>query len=188
MATIFPFKALRPRPDLGGQVAAVPYDVVNRDEARALAEGQSTHLPHVTKPEIDLADDVGLYDDAVYAQGASALKKMIADGVMVQDEKESLYAYALTMNGRTQTGFVLCACTDEYDQNIVRKHEFTRPDKEDDRVEILRHWALSPAPYFLVHRQSEILAAAMKRATADTPAVDFVAADGIRHQLWVIAE
>ncbi len=188
MATIFPFKALRPRPDLVEQVAAVPYDVVNRSEARALAEGNPHTFLHVTKPEIDLADDVGLYDDAVYAQGASALKKMIDDGVMVQDEKDSLYAYALTMNGRTQTGFVLCACTDEYDQNIVRKHEFTRPDKEDDRVRNIEALGAQSGTVFLVHRQSEILAAAMKQATADTPAVDFVAADGIRHQLWVIAE
>ncbi len=187
MATIFPFKALRPRPDLVEQVAAVPYDVVNRAEARALAEGNPHTFLHVTKPEIDLADDVGLYDDAVYSQGASALKKMIDDGVMVQDDKDSLYAYALTMNGRTQTGFVLCACTDEYDQNIVRKHEFTRPDKEDDRVRNIEALGAQSGTVFLVHRQSEILAAAMKQATADTPAVDFVAADGIRHQLWVIA-
>ena len=187
MATIFPFKALRPRPDLVEQVAAVPYDVVNRDEARALAKGNPHTFLHVTKPEIDLADDVGLYDDAVYAQGASALQKMIADGVMVQDENESLYAYALTMNGRTQTGFVLCACTDEYDQNIVRKHEFTRPDKEDDRVRNIEALGAQSGTVFLVHRQSESLAQAMKRATASDPAVDFVAADGIRHQLWVIA-
>ena len=188
MATIFPFKALRPRSDLVEQVAAVPYDVVNRAEARALAEGNPHTFLHVTKPEIDLADDVGLYDDAVYAQGASALKKMIEDGVMVQDQTDSLYAYALTMNGRTQTGFVLCACTDEYDQNIVRKHEFTRPDKEDDRVRNIEALGAQSGTVFLVHRQSEMLAAAMTKATTGTPAVDFEAVDGIRHQLWVIGD
>jgi len=186
MATIYPFRALRPRTDLVEQVAAVPYDVVNRAEARELASGNPHTFLHVTKPEIDLGDDVGLYDDAVYAQGANALKNMIADGVMVQDETESLYAYALTMNGRTQTGFVLCASTDEYDENLVRKHEFTRPDKEDDRVRNIEALGAQSGTVFLVHRQSENLAAAMTKATAADALVDFVAPDGIRHQLWTI--
>ena len=186
MATIYPFRALRPRADLVEQVAAVPYDVVNRAEARALATGNPHTFLHVTKPEIDLADDVGLYDDAVYSQGAKALQGMIADGVMVQDDTESLYAYALTMNGRTQTGFVLCASTDEYDDNLVRKHEFTRPDKEDDRVRNIEALGAQSGTVFLVHRQSEVLAAAMAQATEGPAAVDFVAADGIRHQLWTI--
>ena len=188
MATIYPFKALRPRADLVEQVAAVPYDVVNRAEAQALAQGNPHTFLHVTKPEIDLADDVGLYDDAVYSQGAKALKTMINDGVMVQDKTECLYAYALTMNGRTQTGFVLCASTDEYDENIVRKHEFTRPDKEDDRVKNIEALGAQSGTVFLVHRQSDMLAAAMTKATQAQAAVDFVAADGIRHQLWTIAD
>lgn len=188
MATIYPFRALRPRADLVEQVAAVPYDVVNRAEAQALAKGNPHTFLHVTKPEIDLADDIGVYDNAVYSQGAKALQSMIDDGVMVQDPTESLYAYALTMNGRTQTGFVLCASTDEYDENIVRKHEFTRPDKEDDRVRNIEALGAQSGTVFLVHRQSDVLAAAMNKATETRAAVDFVAADGIRHQVWAIAD
>lgn len=187
MATIYPFRALRPRNDLVEQVASVPYDVVNRSEARALAAGNPHSFLHVTKPEIDLPDELSVYDEEVYQQGGRALKQMISDGILVQDETDCLYAYALTMNGRTQTGFVLCASTTEYDENLVRKHEYTRPDKEDDRVKNMEALGAQAGTVFLVHRQSDSLKAAMTKATSAPAVVDFEAADGIRHQLWTIA-
>jgi len=187
MATIFPFRGLRPAAELVAQVASVPYDVVNRGEARALAEGNPHSFLHVTKPEIDLPDEVGNYEEAVYAQGNRALKTLIAEGTLVQAETPSLYDYSLTMNGRTQTGYVICASCDEYDRNIVKKHEFTRPDKEDDRVRNIEALSAQSGTVFLVHRDSELLTKTMGSVTQAAPAVDFTADDGIRHQLWVIS-
>src|SRR5690349_8810164 len=126
MATIYPFRAFRPRPKHAAQVAAVPYDVVDRDEARALAGDNSLSFLHVTKPEIDLADSQDPYGDAVYTKGKDALDKLIGDGVLVQDPMPCLYAYELTMGAHKQLGVVLCASVAEYDKNLVRKHEHTR--------------------------------------------------------------
>jgi uncharacterized protein (DUF1015 family) len=186
MATIFPFRAFRPRPDLASQVASVPYDVVDRDEARALARGNASSFLHVTKPEIDLPDDTDPYGDAVYAQGARALQRFIDDGTLVQDDKPCLYAYELTMGAHKQTGVVLCASVPEYEKNIVRKHEHTRPDKENDRVRHMQSLRAQSGKVFLVHRDSPVVAAELRRATNGAPVYDFTAPDGIRHRFWVI--
>ena len=188
MATIRPLRALRPRDDLAAQVASVPYDVVNRDEARRLAAGNPRSFLHVTKPEIDLRDDVDPHDDAVYQQGARALRAMIDGGTLVRDDAACLYAYALTWKGRTQTGIVLGASVAEYDRNIVRRHEHTRPDKEDDRVRHMEALGAQSGIVFLVHPDHDVIAGVIAEASASPPPVDFTAPDGVRHRVWPIAD
>ncbi len=186
MATIHPFRALRPRNELAAQVAAVPYDVVNRAEAKSLAHGNALSFLHVTKPEIDLPDSLDPYDDRVYTQGAVALNQLLQEGALLEDEKPCLYAYALTMAGRTQTGIVCCASVKDYDTNLVRKHEFTRPTKEDDRVKNIDAMNAQSGTVFLAHRHHATLEETVETITQQAPLVDFVADDEIRHRLWVI--
>jgi uncharacterized protein (DUF1015 family) len=188
MATIYPFRAFRPRAELAPEVASVPYDVVDRDEARALAKGLAHSFLHVTKPEIDLPDDTDPYGDVVYAQGRRALDRFIAEGTLVQDATPCLYAYELTMGTHRQTGVVLCASVPEYEKNIVRKHEHTRPDKENDRVRHMEALQAQSGKVFLVHRDSSLIGAELRKASATSPACDFTAPDGIRHRFWVIRE
>lgn len=186
MATIYPFRALRPRAELADKVASVPYDVVNRDEARNLAKDNDVSFLHVTKPEIDLPDDLDPHSPEVYGRGALALHQFVEDGVLARDPRPSLYAYQLTMGDHTQTGVVLCASVAEYEQNIVRKHEHTRPDKEKDRVEHMLALGAQSGTVFLAHRDSEAIAREITASKEEQPAVDFVAADDIAHRLWVI--
>ena len=122
MPKIYPFRALRPRADLAMRVASVPYDVVNTKEARALAAGNADSFLHVTKPEIDLPDDIDPHANEVYAGGGKALQRMIDDGILVQDAQPCLYAYTLNMGDHRQTGVALCASVPDYDANLVRKH------------------------------------------------------------------
>ena len=156
MAKVYPFRALRPNDGQAPLVASVPYDVVNREEARELGRDSKSFL-HVTKPEIDLADSVDPYDAQVYAQGRKALDGLIEEGTLIRDTEEAFFLYRLTMDGRTQTGFVMTADVEEYDQNIVRKHEYTRPDKEDDRVRNIEALAAQSGNVFLAHRDHEEL-------------------------------
>ncbi|MCK5689259.1 DUF1015 domain-containing protein, partial [Myxococcota bacterium] len=186
MATVYPFRALRPRPDLADQVASVPYDVVNRAEARALADGNQKSFLHVTKPEIDLSDEVGLYDDAVYAQAKTSLDRLVAEGTLVRDDKACFYAYELVMDGRAQTGVVLAASVPEYDDNIVRKHEYTRPDKENDRVRNVETLQAQSGTVFLIHKDHDEVARVIAEAKAKEPAYGFTTPDGIGHRFWVI--
>lgn len=186
MATIHPFRAFRPRAEKAASIASVPYDVVDRDEARALAKGNGLSFLHVTKPEIDLPDNTDPYGDTVYAQGSKAWQKFVAEGVLVQDAKPCLYVYELTMGTHTQTGIVLCASVAEYDKNIVRKHEFTRTDKENDRVRHMEAIKAQTGKVFLVHRDSSTIDREVKATTAGKPAYDFTAIDGIRHRFWVV--
>lgn len=186
MATIMPFRALRPREDLAFAVASVPYDVVNRDEARILARDNPHSFLHVTKPEIDMANDVDPYSDDVYRAGATYLRKLIDEGVLVRDDKPLLYIYALTWRGHTQTGIVLCASVAEYDQNLIRKHEHTRPDKEDDRARHMEILAAQSGTVFLLHRDSDRIALAISEVISRDPVVDFTAPDSVQHRFWVI--
>jgi uncharacterized protein (DUF1015 family) len=186
MATISPFRALRPKPELAAQVAAVPYDVVDRAEARALAAGNERSFLHVTKPEIDLDDAVDPYSDEVYARGATALRRFVDDGVLAEDARPSLYVYALTREGHTQTGVVLLASVADYDANLVRKHELTRPDKENDRVRHMEALGAQSGTVFLVHKDHALITREVSAVSARAPAYDFTAADGVRHRLWVM--
>lgn len=188
MATIFPFRALRPRPQLAPKVASVPYDVVSSDEARALAAGNPHSFLHVTKPEIDLAPEVDAHSHEVYRRGASNLRQMIDDGVLVQDDASLFYIYALTWREHTQTGVVCLASVDDYNRNLVRKHEHTRPDKEDDRAHHMEILGAQSGTVFLMHRDSSAVAQVVRTVTAQAPEVAFEANDGVAHQVWVVRD
>ncbi len=188
MATVYPLRALRPQAEQAAAVASVPYDVVDSKEARALAEKNPHSFLHVTKPEIDLPDDTDPYSNAVYEQGGRALERMLKEGTLLQEDTPCFYAYELTMGAHRQTGVVLCASVAEYDRNIVRKHEHTRPDKENDRVRHIEATAAQTGTVFLVHKHSDGIAQALAAATARAPLYDFVAAEGIGHRLWAIAD
>lgn len=186
MATITPLRGLRPRPELAKDVASVPYDVVDRDEARALAGHNRRSFLRVTRPEIDLAATVHPYADAVYDQGKAALDRLIADQVLVHDRAPAFYAYALTMHGHTQTGLVLGASVADYDNDVVRKHEHTRPDKETDRARHIEVTRAHTGKVLLVHPRSQVVADELAHAKAAPANTSFTADDGIHHALWVI--
>lgn len=186
MSLIRPFRGLRPAPDRAGQIIAPPYDVMNTAEARAMVEGRPLSFLHVSRPEVDLPTDTDPYADAVYAKGAENLRRMIADGVLRQDDAPCYYAYRLVMDGRAQLGLVLAASVKAYDENRIRRHEFTRPDKENDRVRHIDTSNAQTGPVFLVHRATAALDGVLARASQGEPAADVVADGGVRHTLWVI--
>jgi len=186
MSTIRPFKAFRPRPDVAGEVASKPYDVLNSDEARAEAAGHPLSFLHVGKPEIDLDPAIDLHDPRVYAKGKENLRTLIRDGVLVEDPTPALYVYAQTMDGRTQYGLVGCASVEEYWNDTIKKHELTRKDKEEDRCEHVRVTNAHSGPIFLTYPDNAGVDAIVARVTARLPVNDHIAADGIRHQSWVI--
>jgi uncharacterized protein (DUF1015 family) len=186
MPAVFPFRALRPPPELAARVAAVPYDVVNRPEAQALAADNPHSFLHVTKPEIDLLDAVAADDERVYAGGRVALERMLNDGTLVRDNRPAFYVYRATMGTHVQTGWALCAAVADYESNRVRKHEHTRPDKETDRVRHIEATRAQTGTVFLTHPDSPALAAESERATAGPAIFDITAEDGVRHQLWVV--
>ena len=134
MTALRSFRALRPHPDLASTVASVPYDVVDTSEARALAAGNPDSFLHVIRPEIDLPAGTDIHDDAVYAQGPLSLSRLIERGSLIRDEQKALYLYRQVMDEHVQIGVVGCASVDEYDQGLIKKHEKTRPDKENDRT------------------------------------------------------
>jgi uncharacterized protein (DUF1015 family) len=183
-----PFRAIRPAPELAPRVAAVPYDVVNREEAAALAEGNPHSFLHVGRSDIDLPADTDPHDDRVYAGARRALERFLADGTLVRDQAPGLYLYRQVMAGRTQTGVVGCVHIDEYERDVIRKHEKTRPDKEDDRTRHVLTLNANAEPVFLTYRgRGEIdgLAAAI---LPTAPLYDFTAPDGVRHTVWRIPE
>jgi uncharacterized protein (DUF1015 family) len=188
MSMIRPFKAFRPRPDAAGEVAAKPYDVLNSEEARAEVKGHPLSFLHVGKPEVDLDPSIGLHDPRVYAKGRENLGKLIHEGVLAEDLSPSLYVYAQTMNGRTQYGLVGCASVEEYWNDTIRKHELTRKDKEEDRCEHVRVTNAHSGPIFLTYRDNAEVDRIVARIVARPPVNDHVAADGIRHESWVIAD
>ena len=183
---IKPFRGLRPAPGRATEIAAPPYDVLSSAEARERAAGKPWSFLHISKPEIDLAADVDPYTPEVYAKAAENLAAMVTAGVLVRDEKPCYYAYRLTMNGHVQTGLVAAANVTDYDSNRIRKHEFTRPDKEDDRVRQIEATNAQTGPVLLAYPDSATADALIAAATANTPAADVTADDGIRHQIWVI--
>ncbi|MDJ0741643.1 MAG: DUF1015 domain-containing protein, partial [Gammaproteobacteria bacterium] len=157
MSLIKPFRGLRPADGRADDVVAPPYDVVDRAEAKALAVGRPWSFLHVSRPEIDLADDVDAYDARVYAKGRANLDRMIAEGVLVRDEAPSYYAYRLTMGAHVQTGLVATASVDAYDHDRIKKHEFTRPVKEDDRVRQIDTLNAQTGPVFLVYAADPVV-------------------------------
>ncbi len=186
MNLIRPFRGLRPAPGRAGEIAAPPYDVLSSPEARVRAAGKPWSFLHISKPEIDLEQDIDIYSPVVYAKAAENLKKMLDAGVLARDHKPCYYAYRLTMGGHVQTGLVAAASVADYDSNRIRKHEFTRPDKEDDRVRQIEALNAQTGPVLLAYpasAEADRLIAAMATGEA---AADVVADDGIRHQIWVL--
>jgi uncharacterized protein (DUF1015 family) len=188
MATIRPFAALRPRPDLAPQICELPYDVMSSEEARAQAAGNPLSFLHVSKPEIDLSVGTDIYAPQVYAQGAQNFRQLISRGALRQDPQPCFYLYRQVMGSHSQVGIAAVASCDEYSNGIIKKHELTRPDKEDDRLRHIESLNAQTGPVFLVFRSRPGLDELVKRRTALKPAVDFTAPDGVRHSAWVIGE
>ncbi len=188
MARIRPFRSARPPKTLAARVASVPYDVVDTKEARALADGNPISFLHVCRPEIDLPPDVDIHADAVYAKGRENLDRFLADGTLVEDPVPRLLVYRQTWRGRAQDGFVAACSVDDYDTDVIRKHEKTRKDKEDDRVKHLLTQSAHAEPVFLTYRAVDTIDARVAAITAKAPEFDFEAPDGVRHTLWVVPE
>ena len=183
---IRPFTGLRPRTEDAAAVAAPPYDVLSSDEARQRAAGKPYSFLHISKAEIDLPPEVDHYAPEVYAKSAENLKKLIDAGVLFRDKTPCYYAYRLIMGSHTQTGLIAAASVADYDTNRIRKHEFTRPDKEDDRVRQIEALNAQTGPVLLAHADSDEAERLVASATAGTPIADVTADDGIRHTVWLI--
>ncbi len=188
MASVRPFRALRPTPEHAPTVASVPYDVVSTEEARELAAGNDLSFLHVVRPEIDLPEGTDEHADAVYAQGAEALRRLAASDAFVRDDDARLYVYRLVMNGRAQTGIVGLVSVEEYETDVILKHEKTRPDKEDDRTRHLVTQRAHAEPVMLTYRGRDEIDAAVGEAMEATPLFDFKAKDYVQHTVWPIAD
>jgi uncharacterized protein (DUF1015 family) len=188
MATIRPFAALRPKPELASRICELPYDVMSSDEARQMAAGNPLSFLHVSKPEIDLPPGTDLYDASVYAKGRENFQKLIAEGVLRQDDKPCFYLYRQVMGKHSQVGLVAAASCQEYLAGVIKKHELTRPDKEDDRVRHIETLNSQTGPVFLTYRSVASLDDLFAKRIAGQPDVDFTARDGVRHTSWVIAD
>ena len=189
MATIKPFKGIRPPKDLVEKVECRPYDVLDSEEARAEAGDNEMSLYHITKPEIDFAPGTSEYDPRVYEKAAENFGKFQSLGWLVQDKSENYYIYAQTMNDHTQYGLVVGAYVDDYLNGVIKKHELTRKDKEDDRMKHVRVCDANIEPVFLAYPDNDALDKLIMRHAATAPVYDFIAPiDGFRHQFWVVDE
>jgi uncharacterized protein (DUF1015 family) len=183
-----PFCAIRPRPELASDVASVPYDVVNRAEAAELARGNPNSFLHVGRSDIDLPEDSDPHDPRIYSKAREALDQLLARGVLLRDTTPALYLYRQIMEGREQTGVVGCVHIDDYEQDVIRKHEKTRPDKEDDRTRHVLTMNAHAEPVFLTYRGSQRIKALYKPVLRQPPLYDFTAPDGVRHTVWRLPE
>jgi uncharacterized protein (DUF1015 family) len=183
-----PICGLRPRPDAAVDVAAPPYDVLNTEEARVRAEGKPLSFLHISKPEIDLPPGTDPYAPEVYAKGAENLARLVADGTLIRDSAPCYYVYRLRMGDHIQTGLVIGASVAAYDINRIRKHEFTRPQKEDDRVRQITALNAQTGPVLLTYRASDALLSVIAQVTEAAPQYDVTADDGIGHSLWLVED
>ena len=187
MAIVNPFKALRPQPQFAPKVASKPYDVLNSMEAKVEARGNPHSFLHITKSEIDLPEKTDIHSTDVYERANQNLHAFIQRGVLFREDKDCFYIYQLTMNGRTQTGLVGVSAIDDYEKDIIKKHEFTRPEKEQDRINHIKTTRAQTGNVFLAYRNvpeiDEIIA---KWKETHDPVYDFVADDGVSHAIWVI--
>lgn len=186
MSVLRAFRAVRPRPDLVEKVAALPYDVMNSDEAREMVTGNPYSFLHVDKAEIDLDPAIDLYDPRVYQKARENMLAMIDDAVLQEDEQACLYIYRQLMNGRAQTGIVACASIDEYLDNKIKKHEHTRADKEKDRITHVNTLDANTGPIFLTYRARADINQIVAEWCQKEPVYDFTSEDGITHIVWVI--
>lgn len=186
MAIVRPFKALRPTPERAAQVAAVPYDVINTEEALALSEGNPYSFLHVSRPEIDLEAGIDLYDDRVYAKAVENLQRLRKECPLIEEPKPTLYVYRLIMGEHVQVGVTGCCAVDEYDQDLIKKHERTRKDKEDDRTRHTIQMRSQTEPVFLTYRPCPTIDAIVEATMQTVPLFDFTAPDNIQHTLWTV--
>jgi uncharacterized protein (DUF1015 family) len=189
MAQIRPFKALRPKPELAEKVASRPYDVLNSTEAREEANGNPFSFLHITKPEIDLPDGTDLHSQEVYDKAKENLQEFIQQGIIFNEEKPCYYVYQLIMNGRSQTGLVCVSSVDDYFNDIIKKHEFTRPEKEKDRIDHMRTINAQTGNVFLAYNNVvEVDSIIYNWKNANQPVYNFTATDEIQHTVWAITE
>ncbi|MBN4076037.1 MAG: hypothetical protein COA71_03315 [SAR86 cluster bacterium] len=188
MAKLLPFKGIRPTKALAEKVAAPPYDVLNSTEAREMAAGNPYTFLHVNKPEIDLDPEIDMHNDKVYQKGADNLQAFISDGVIQQDAAQHYYVYRQIMGEHEQTGLVAVASVEEYEQNLIKKHEFTRPEKEDDRVKHMDMLNAQVGPVFLTYQAETGIDDLIKTVTLTEPEYDLTLADGIRHIFWIVSD
>lgn len=188
MTLIRPLKGLRPRQEHASAVIAPPYDVLNTAEAKERVKGRPHSFLHISKPEIDCPEDTDPYSPMVYEKGAENLQRLIADGILMQDKEPCYYAYQLIMDGHEQTGLVAVANVDDYDSNRIKKHEFTRPEKEDDRTRQIDVLNAQTGPVFLTYRQQPAVDEIISQVKKQSPEYDLRADDGVQHTLWVISD
>lgn len=186
MSVLKPFKAIRPKKEFADKVAALPYDVMNSEEAREMVVGKPYSFLHVDKAEIDLPVDTYIYDEKVYLKARENLDKLVTDGVCMQEAEAKLYIYRQIMDGRAQTGIVGCASIDDYMNNIIKKHEFTRADKEADRINHVDYCDANTGPIFLTYRGTKEVDDIIAKYVAKEPEYDFVTEDGISNIVWVV--
>jgi uncharacterized protein (DUF1015 family) len=187
MSVLFPFRALRPAPEAAARVASVPYDVVSAEEARALAAGNPLSFLHVTRSEIDLPAGTAPYDATVYAQAVRNLEALTREAPLVIEPEPSLYFYRLRMGSHEQVGVAGCFSVDEYDRGLIKKHEKTRQDKEDDRTRHITELRAQTGVVFLTYRASRTVDAIARRACEAAPLYEFTASDGVSHAMWRVA-
>jgi uncharacterized protein (DUF1015 family) len=188
MLRVSPFHALRPDTSLAARVASVPYDVVNIEEARQLAEGNPLSFLHVVRPEIDLPEDTNPYDDAVYAKARENLDRLVADNVLQRDDAPAIYLYRQVMDHRPQVGIVCCCHIDDYANDLIKKHERTRQVKEDDRTRHVKTLNANTGPVFLTYRQVQDIDALVESDMNDRPLYHFNAPDGVTHTVWAVKD
>ncbi len=186
MASIFPFAALRPVPQVAAEVAAVPYDVVSTEEARELARGKPLSFLHVSRAEIDLTEGADPHSDEVYERAAENFADLRARAPLVEEDAPAFYVYRLEMGAQTQAGVAACFSLDEYEQGVIKKHEKTRPDKEDDRTRHMLAIKAQTGPVFLTYAASDIIDQIVERTNRQAPLFDFTASDGVRHAIWTL--
>lgn len=186
MANIIPFKAIRPRTDLIEKIAALPYDVYSRKEAREKVKDDAYTFLRIDRPETQFPEDYDMYAPEVYEKAKELLTKMIEDGEFITEDKPAYYVYELVMNGRSQTGIGACASVDDYENQVIKKHENTRADKEADRIRHVDVCNAQTGPIFLAYRRGEDIQAQVDKAKEKPPVYDFTADDGIIHRVWII--
>lgn len=188
MAILKAFKGIRPLKDKAKKIASRPYDVLNKEEARKEAGSNELSYLHVIKPEIDLPDDIDPYSSQVYDKGKENFEKLLKEGVLKQDNEDYLYIYAQTMSGKTQYGIVGCAGVEDYMNNVIKKHELTRPDKEEDRMNHVRVSGMNYEPVFFSYPAVKEIDEIVSEVIKDDPEYDFVSEDGVGHHFWVIKD
>ncbi len=188
MAVIRPFSAIRPAQELADKIAALPYDVYNREEAKEAVSGNPQSFLRIDRAETQFDDSVDTYAPQVYQKAHDILWGMVEDGSFVKEEKDCYYIYELTMNGRTQTGITACASIDDYEQGVIKKHENTRAEKERDRINHVDICNAQTGPIFLAYRANAAINEVVAAVKKENALYDFVSDDGIRHRVWVISD